>query len=118
MHLEVLAAEVALSSEEHLNVLLGGVEDGGEVGRGHFDGGGLALYELVEGLEKVVVMRARELSNQGTFGGGNFASKVGGASARKRIAAKRAAGGRRNQSPEGSPLGYPQKIQGVCGWCQ
>ena len=50
MHLEVLATEVALGSEEHLNVLLGGVEDGGEVGRGHFDG--LALYKLV-GIEKL-----------------------------------------------------------------
>lgn len=50
VHLEVLATEVALGSEEHLNVLLGGVEDGGEVGRGHFDG--LALYKLV-GIEKL-----------------------------------------------------------------
>lgn len=43
--LEVLAAEVALSSEEHLNVLLGGVEDRGEVAGSHFDG--LALQKLV-----------------------------------------------------------------------
>jgi hypothetical protein len=50
VHLEVLATEVALGSEEHLNVLLGGVEDGGEVGRSHFDG--LALYKLV-GIEKL-----------------------------------------------------------------
>jgi hypothetical protein len=38
VNLEVLRAEVALSSQEHLNVLLGGVEDGGEVGGSHFDG--------------------------------------------------------------------------------
>jgi len=50
VNLEVLAAEMALSSQEHLNVLLGGVEDGGEVGRSHFDG--LALYKLV-GIEKL-----------------------------------------------------------------
>jgi hypothetical protein len=45
VHLEVLAAEMALRSQEHLNVLLGGVEDGGEVGRSHVDGSG--LYKLV-----------------------------------------------------------------------
>jgi hypothetical protein len=42
VNLEVLGTEVALGSEEHLNVLLGGVEDGGEVGGGHFDGMGTA----------------------------------------------------------------------------
>jgi hypothetical protein len=38
VHLEVLAAEVGLRSEEHLDVLLGRVEDRGEVGGSHFDG--------------------------------------------------------------------------------
>ena len=41
MHLEVLAAEVGLSCEKHLNVLAGGVHAWGEVGRGH-------LVDLVE----------------------------------------------------------------------
>jgi hypothetical protein len=45
VHLEVLCAEMALGSEEHLNVLLGGVEDRGEVGRSHLVG--LALQKLV-----------------------------------------------------------------------
>jgi hypothetical protein len=45
VHLEVLCAEMALSSEEHLNVLLGGVEDCGEVAGSHLDG--LALQKLV-----------------------------------------------------------------------
>jgi hypothetical protein len=45
VHLEVLAAEVALGSQEHLNVLLGGVENGGKVAGSHVDG--LALYKLV-----------------------------------------------------------------------
>lgn len=36
VHLEVLGTEVALGSEEHLNVLRGGVESRWEVGRGHF----------------------------------------------------------------------------------
>jgi hypothetical protein len=35
VHLEVLGTEVALSSKEHLNVLRGRVEDGGELGGGH-----------------------------------------------------------------------------------
>lgn len=38
MNLEVLGAEVALSSQEGLNVLAGGVEDGGKVGGSHLDG--------------------------------------------------------------------------------
>ena len=38
VHLEVLCAEVALGSEEHLNVLLGGVENGGEIAGSHFVG--------------------------------------------------------------------------------
>ena len=38
MNLEVLAAEVGLSCEKHLNVLAGGVHGGGEVGRGHLVG--------------------------------------------------------------------------------
>jgi hypothetical protein len=45
VHLEVLCAEVALRSEEHLNVLLAGVEDRGEVAGSH--GVGLALQKLV-----------------------------------------------------------------------
>lgn len=45
VHLEVLCAEVALGSEEHLNVLLGGVEDCGEVAGSHLVG--LALQKLV-----------------------------------------------------------------------
>lgn len=35
VNLEVLAAEVGLSCEKHLNVLAGGVHAGGEVRRGH-----------------------------------------------------------------------------------
>lgn len=35
VHLKVLGTEVALSGEEHLNVLRGGVENRGELGRGH-----------------------------------------------------------------------------------
>lgn len=35
MNLQVLGTEVALGSEEHLNVLLGSVENAGEVGGGH-----------------------------------------------------------------------------------
>ncbi len=69
VHLEVLRAEVALGSEEHLNVLLGGVEDRGEVGRGHLDGLGteaaacrwlrivLSRYSIVGG--EVVGFRAQ-----------------------------------------------------------
>ncbi|KAI6756261.1 hypothetical protein HG530_011997 [Fusarium avenaceum] len=38
VNLEVLGAEVALSSQEGLNVLAGGVEDGGKVGGSHLDG--------------------------------------------------------------------------------
>ena len=39
MHLQVLATEVALSRQEHLNVLRGRVEDRGEVGgSGHVCG--------------------------------------------------------------------------------
>lgn len=38
VHLEVLGTEVALSSQEHLDVLAGGVEDGGKVGGSHLDG--------------------------------------------------------------------------------
>jgi hypothetical protein len=45
VHLEVLCAEMALSSQEHLNVLLGGVEDRGKVAGSHLDG--LALQKLV-----------------------------------------------------------------------
>ena len=37
VNLEVLAAEVGLSSQEHLDVLAGGVEDGGEVSGRHLD---------------------------------------------------------------------------------
>ena len=63
VHLEVLCAEMALGSEEHLNVLLGGVEDGGEVGRSHFDG--LALYKLVD-------VRSCRVACERTFGGGTW----------------------------------------------
>lgn len=35
VNLEVLGTQVALSCEEHLNVLGGGVEDGGELRGGH-----------------------------------------------------------------------------------
>jgi len=35
VHLEVLGTEVALSSQEHLNVLGGRVENRGELGGGH-----------------------------------------------------------------------------------
>lgn len=45
VHLEVFCAEVTLGSEEHLNILLGGVEDRGEVAGSHLDG--LALQKLV-----------------------------------------------------------------------
>ena len=38
MHLQVLAADVALRGEEHLDILRGGVEDGREVGGGHLRG--------------------------------------------------------------------------------
>jgi hypothetical protein len=46
MHLEVLGSEMALGSEEHLDVLLGGVEDRGKVAGSHCDG--LALQKLVD----------------------------------------------------------------------
>lgn len=36
MNLKVLGTQVALSCEEHLNVLGGGVEDGGELRGSHF----------------------------------------------------------------------------------
>jgi hypothetical protein len=45
VHLEVLCAEMALRSQEHLNVLLAGVEDRGEVAGSHDVG--LALQKLV-----------------------------------------------------------------------
>lgn len=48
MYLEVLCAEVALSSEEHLNVLLGRGEDRGQVVGSH-------LVELP--LQKLVGMK-------------------------------------------------------------
>jgi hypothetical protein len=54
---------VALGSEEHLNVLLGGVEDGGEVAGCHFDGFGAVQTGLYR---RVVVMRADELLMEGT----------------------------------------------------
>ncbi len=38
VNLHVLGAQVALSCEEHLNVLGGGIENGGELRRSHFDG--------------------------------------------------------------------------------
>lgn len=38
VNLHVLGAQVALSCEEHLNVLRGGIENGGELRRSHFDG--------------------------------------------------------------------------------
>lgn len=38
MHLEVLAAEVTLRGEQHLNVLRRGVEDGGKVAGSHLEG--------------------------------------------------------------------------------
>lgn len=44
MLLEVLAAEVALRRQEHLNVLGRGVEDRGEVGGGHLECRGYAWY--------------------------------------------------------------------------
>lgn len=37
VQLEVLAAQVALSCEQHLNVLRRGIEDGGEVSGRHFE---------------------------------------------------------------------------------
>lgn len=61
MNLEVLCAKMALSSEEHLNVLLGRVEDRGEVAGGHLVG--LALQKLVFGGEELVLRTDR------TFGG-------------------------------------------------
>ena len=45
VNLEVLAAEVGLSCEKHLNVLAGCVHGRGELGRGHFVG----LVEVVAG---------------------------------------------------------------------
>lgn len=48
VNLEVLGAEVALSSQEGLNVLAGSVEEGGQVGGSHLDG----LSSLVLGDEK------------------------------------------------------------------
>lgn len=38
VNLQVLATQVRLGSEEHLNVMAGGVERRGQVGRGHLDG--------------------------------------------------------------------------------
>lgn len=38
VNLHVLGAQVALSREEHLNVLGRGIENGGELRRSHFDG--------------------------------------------------------------------------------
>ena len=38
VHLEVLGSEMALGGEEHLDVLLRRVEDGGEVVGSHLDG--------------------------------------------------------------------------------
>jgi len=35
MHLKVLGSEMALSCEEHLDVLRSGIEDGGELRRSH-----------------------------------------------------------------------------------
>jgi hypothetical protein len=37
VNLEVLATQVRLGSQEHLNVLAGSVEGGGQVVRGHLD---------------------------------------------------------------------------------
>jgi len=50
VHLEVLAAEGGVGGEEHLDVLLGGVEDGGEIRGSHLgefggEGGGKAGIE-------------------------------------------------------------------------
>lgn len=53
VHLEVLGAEMGLSSEEHLNVLLGRVENCGEVGRSHLG----RLFKLFGGEEQK--LRAR-----------------------------------------------------------
>ena len=69
VHLEVLCAEVALGSEEHLNVLLGGVEDGGEVGGSHFDGighDGSCLSVLEESAVVIVIVGGeREIAGCG-----------------------------------------------------
>jgi hypothetical protein len=52
VHLEVLCAEMALRSQEHLNVLLAGVEDGGEVAGGHDVGLALQELDVVERLSR------------------------------------------------------------------
>lgn len=61
VYLKVLSAEMALSSQEHLNVLLGGVEDRGKVAGSHLDG--LALQKLVG------VVRLSRYSRSNFFGG-------------------------------------------------
>ena len=66
MHLEVLRAKVALSSEEHLNVLLGRVEDRGEVGGGHFDGLGTE-GELLVGVEELCYRDTQLLEGRGLW---------------------------------------------------
>lgn len=43
VHLEVLGSEMALGSEEHLDVLLSRVEDRGEVGGSHLVGSALQM---------------------------------------------------------------------------
>lgn len=56
MNLEVLAAQVSLGSEEHLNVMAGGIEDGRQVGGGHLDGyfflGGIGLEDEEKGVKE------------------------------------------------------------------
>lgn len=64
VNLEVLGAEVALSGQQGLDVLAGGVHDGGQVGGSHLDG-----FVLLSGLTKgwlgrvtakrIVVLRAK-----------------------------------------------------------
>lgn len=67
VHLQVLGTEVALGSEEHLNVLLGGVEDRGEVGGGHLVGLGARGSCLSGGEDGAVAIM---------FGGEYFARVV------------------------------------------
>jgi hypothetical protein len=65
VHLEVLAAEVSLRSEEHLDVLLGRVEDRGEIRGSHLVGLGGESVEKGED-EEVVRFRDVELLVEGS----------------------------------------------------
>ena len=54
--LQVLAADVALGGEQHLDILGRGVEDGREVGGGHLRGVGCVVAKTKEcrGMERVL----------------------------------------------------------------